>query len=189
MDMLHATDRVWTETTTCLGTITLAATPKGLAGVWFVGQRHSPQGPIGRRDDRHPELLRAQQQLQEYLAGTRREFSLQLDLESGTPFQQSVWRALLQIPIGATRSYAAIGAQLGKPAAARAVGAAVGRNPISIVVPCHRVVGANGALTGYAGGLDRKAHLLALEAGTATAPTARCAAAPHARGESRTIAV
>lgn len=187
--MPHPTDHFWTEISTRLGSITLAATPQGLAGVWFLGQRHYPQGPLGERDDRHPELLRAQQQLQEYLAGNRRVFTLPLDLSSGTAFQQSVWRALLQIPLGETRSYAAISAQLGKPTATRAVGAAVGRNPLSIVVPCHRVVGANGALTGYAGGLDRKAQLLALEAAAATTTPAGQPAATRPWSESRTIAV
>ena len=186
--MQKSTDRVWTETTTPLGTMTLAATDQGLSGVWFEGQRHYPQGPLGRRDDRHPELLRAQRQLGEYFAGTRSAFTLPLDLDNGTPFQQAVWRALLQIPIAITRSYAAIGTQLGKPAAARAVGAAVGRNPLSIIVPCHRVVGSDGALTGYAGGLDRKAHLLALEAGMATSPRAERVVAAPAPAESRTIA-
>lgn len=166
--MPHPTERVWTEITTHLGIVTLAATPLGVSGVWFLGQRHYPQGPLGRRDDQHPLLLRAQQQLQAYFAGTRREFTLPLDLDAGTAFQQSVWRTLLQIPVGATRSYAAISAQLGRPTAARAVGSAVGRNPLSIIVPCHRVVGTNGALTGYAGGLARKAQLLALEAAVAT---------------------
>lgn len=169
--MPHLTDRVWTEITTGLGIVTLAATPRGLSGLWFLGQRHYPQGPLGRRDDQHPEMLRAQQQLQEYLAGTRRVFTLPLDLNGGTPFQQLVWQALLQIPIGTTRSYGAISAQLGRPTAARAVGSAVGRNPLSIVVPCHRVVGTDGNLTGYAGGLSRKAQLLAREAAVATTTT------------------
>lgn len=168
--MHNASDRVWTTTTTRLGSITLAATACGLAGVWFEGQRHYPPCALGRRDDQHPLLVSAQQQLREYLDGARATFTLPLDLASGTPFQQAVWQALLQIPIATTRSYAAIGAQLGRPTAARAVGTAVGRNPLSIVVPCHRVVGSNGALTGYAGGLDRKAHLLALEAGMAVGP-------------------
>ena len=105
-------------------------------------------------------LQAAQAQLAAYFAGTRRSFDLPLDLERGTAFQQSVWRALLQIPYGATLSYGALGAVIGKPSAVRAVGAAVGRNPVSIIVPCHRVLGAHGALTGYAGGLERKTALL-----------------------------
>lgn len=168
---MHApTERTHSEIDTPLGRATLAATPRGLAGVWFVGQRHYPQPmALGLCDDRHPTLQLAAQQLQAFLAGTRRQFELPLDLDAGTPFQQSVWQALLQIPIGTTCSYADVGAAIGKPTAVRAVGAAVGRNPLCIVVPCHRVVGSNGALTGYAGGLARKAQLLALEAAAVAA--------------------
>ena len=108
-------------------------------------------------------LRAAARQLAQYLAGTRQAFDLPLDLSGGTPFQQAVWRALLAIPSGATTSYGALARALGSPTAVRAVGAAVGRNPISIVVPCHRVLGAGGALTGYAGGLARKQALLRLE--------------------------
>ena len=109
-------------------------------------------------------LTRAARQLAEYFAGTRRTFDLPLAFTArGTPFQQKVWRALLTIPFGETRSYGEIAAQIGSPRAVRAVGAANGRNPISIVAPCHRVVGANGKLTGFAGGLENKAYLLALE--------------------------
>lgn len=108
-------------------------------------------------------LLQAVTQLREYFAGRRSAFELPLDLQGGTVFQQSVWQALLNIPSGATASYGAVSDRLGKPAAVRAVGAAVGRNPLSIVVPCHRVLGADGSLTGYAGGLERKTALLRLE--------------------------
>jgi methylated-DNA-[protein]-cysteine S-methyltransferase len=108
-------------------------------------------------------LKQATQQLMEYFAGTRTQFDLPLDLTGGTAFQQSVWQALLAIPQGATASYGQISSRIGKPAAVRAVGAAVGRNPVSIIVPCHRVMGADGSLTGYAGGLDRKTALLHLE--------------------------
>ena len=110
----------------------------------------------------HPVLLEAEQQLREYFAGERREFTVPLDL-GGTPFQNRVWRALLSIPFGETRTYTEIARQIGKPAAVRAVGAANGRNPISIIAPCHRVLGSTGNLTGFAGGLQAKAHLLALE--------------------------
>lgn len=109
-----------------------------------------------------PILLETERQLQEYFAGRRQSFSLQLHF-TGTPFQQRVWAALLTIPYGETRSYGQIARQIGNPAAVRAVGAANGRNPISIIAPCHRVVGSNGALTGFAGGLPTKARLLALE--------------------------
>ena len=181
------TERIHTEIDTPLGRMTLAATPRGLAGAWFAGQRHFPPAhALGRRDDRHPTLQRAAQQLQAFLQGTRRAFELPLDLGSGTPFQQSVWQALLQIPVGTTCSYAAIATAIGKPAAVRAVGAAVGRNPASIVVPCHRVVGSGGALTGYAGGLPRKAHLLALEAAAVAAPGSPGAPIRPTRGTSET---
>ena len=108
-------------------------------------------------------MLRSQTQLQDYFAGQRRDFALSLDLRGGTPFQQTVWQALLHIPFGQTISYSGLSQRIGQASAVRAVAAAVGRNPISIVVPCHRVLGANGSLTGYAGGLDRKAALLTIE--------------------------
>ena len=147
-----------------LGPMIVAATARGVAGVWFDGQRHLPDlAAWPQADAEHPVLALAVQQLQQYFAGTRTQFELPLDLQGGTPFQQSVWHALLGIPSGATDSYGALSQRIGKPAAVRAVGAAVGRNPLSIVVPCHRVLGANGALTGYAGGLERKAALLQLE--------------------------
>jgi methylated-DNA-[protein]-cysteine S-methyltransferase len=147
---------------TPLGPVTLAATPRGLAGLWFDGQRHHP-GPLDApQDPGHPQLAAAAEQLADYWRGARREFSLALDPQ-GTPFQQAVWRALRGIPLGRTSGYGAIARALGKPQAARAVGAAVGRNPVGIVIPCHRVLGADGSLTGYAGGLDRKQALLALE--------------------------
>lgn len=119
------------------------------------------QGP-SRVDDRHPVLLQAERQLGEYFAGERRVFSLELDFQ-GTPFQRQVWQALLTIPFGETRSYGQIARQIGSPLAVRAVGAANGKNPIGIVAPCHRVIGASGRLTGFAGGLAAKAYLLRLE--------------------------
>jgi methylated-DNA-[protein]-cysteine S-methyltransferase len=108
-------------------------------------------------------LVKAVKQLSEYFAGRRAAFELPLDLRGGTAFQQSVWQALLHIPSGATSSYGALSTLIGKSAAVRAVGAAVGRNPLSVVVPCHRVLGSDGSLTGYAGGLPRKSALLQLE--------------------------
>jgi methylated-DNA-[protein]-cysteine S-methyltransferase len=146
-----------------LGGVTLAATDAGLAGLWFDRQRHLPDMSGWLRDDDHPVLRAAAAQLQDYFAGTRDAFDLPLDLSHGTAFQQAVWQALLAIPSGATTSYGALSQQVGKPAAVRAVGAAVGRNPISVIVPCHRVLGADGSLTGYAGGLDRKTALLERE--------------------------
>ncbi|MDM0068316.1 methylated-DNA--[protein]-cysteine S-methyltransferase [Variovorax sp. J31P207] len=146
-----------------LGGITLAATDQGLAGAWFDHQRHWPDTRGWRTDDAHPVLRQAAAQLDDYFAGRRDSFELPLDLSHGTAFQQSVWQALRAIPPGQTTSYGALSAGVGKPAAVRAVGAAVGRNPISVIVPCHRVLGADGSLTGYAGGLERKTALLELE--------------------------
>jgi methylated-DNA-[protein]-cysteine S-methyltransferase len=146
-----------------LGAMVVAATDKGLAGVWFEGQRHMPDNAAWRVAADHPVLIKATQQLGEYFSGQRTHFDLALDLQGGTTFQQSVWQALLAIPSGATTSYGEISSRIGKPAAVRAVGAAVGRNPVSVIVPCHRVVGRDGALTGYAGGLERKTALLTLE--------------------------
>jgi len=146
-----------------LGGITLAATDQGLAGAWFDRQRHWPDMSGWQTDPAHPVLREAAAQLGDYFAGRRERFDLPLDLSHGTAFQQSVWQALLAIPAGQTTSYGALSAGVGNPAAVRAVGAAVGRNPISVIVPCHRVLGADGSLTGYAGGLDRKAALLELE--------------------------
>jgi methylated-DNA-[protein]-cysteine S-methyltransferase len=153
-----------------LGTMLLAATDRGLAGLWFLGQRHGPDSRGWREDPAHPVLQQAMAQLADWFAGERTGFDLPLDLQAGTPFQQDVWAALLAIPHGGTTSYAELARRLGRPSAARAVGAAVGRNPISIVVPCHRVVGSGGSLTGYAGGLERKTALLRLEGALREAP-------------------
>ena len=153
---------------TPLGPMTLAATEQGLAGAWFDGQAHHPGELVAPVDAGHPWLQQAAQELAEYFASTRRAFSVPLDPQ-GTAFQRSVWQALRGIRSGQLHSYGALAQQLGRPAAARAVGAAVGRNPVSVIVPCHRVVGGDGALTGYAGGLHRKQALLALE-GARTAP-------------------
>lgn len=146
-----------------LGPMTLAARGSAVIGVWFDGQKHQPDLQAWPQDAAHPVLLQAQAQLAEYFAGQRRVFDLTLDLGAGTEFQQTVWRDLLQIAPGTTTAYGELAQRIGKPLAVRALGAAVGRNPISIIVPCHRVVGAGGALTGYAGGLDRKTALLRLE--------------------------
>jgi methylated-DNA-[protein]-cysteine S-methyltransferase len=147
-----------------LGPMLLAASGEGLAGAWFRGQQHAPQRTHDwQREPTHPVLREAVAQLAAYFSGQRHAFDLSLDWRLGTPFQQSVWRALLGIPRGETRTYSALGLALGRPTAARAVGAAVGRNPLSVIVPCHRVLGRDGSLTGYAGGLDRKTALLRLE--------------------------
>ena len=146
-----------------LGGITLAATDAGLAGLWFDQQRHWPDTTGWQSYDDHPVLREAIAQMSDYFEGRRDRFDLPLDLSHGTAFQQSVWQALRAIPAGQTTSYGALSAGVGNPAAVRAVGAAVGRNPISVIVPCHRVLGSDGSLTGYAGGLERKMALLERE--------------------------
>jgi methylated-DNA-[protein]-cysteine S-methyltransferase len=145
-----------------LGTLLLARTAEGLAGAWFENQKHHP-APIDapERDD-DALLRRAARELEAYFDGADDDFDVPLDLH-GTPFQRAVWRELLKLERGATCSYGDIAERLGSPSAGRAVGAAVGRNPVSIIVPCHRVVGSDGSLTGYAGGLERKTALLRLE--------------------------
>ena len=146
--------------TSPVGTLTLVATNNGLAAIlWEHDRPGRVRLPPLTTDDSHPILLETERQLQEYFGGRRRSFALTLDV-SGTPFQRRVWDALLTIPFGETRSYSQIAEQIGTPAAVRAVGAANGRNPVSIVAPCHRVVAVSGALTGFAGGLDVKAQLL-----------------------------
>lgn len=157
---------VYSASSSPLGAIWLAATDRGLAGMWFDGQRHSPDRSswtVCPDSHQHPVLNAAVQQLQAYFAGTSLQFDLPLDLRGGTAFQQTVWQALLGIPLGQTTSYGELSKSIGKPLAVRAVGTAIGRNPISVIVPCHRVLGADGSLTGYAGGLDRKMALLTLE--------------------------
>ncbi len=146
-----------------LGDVILAASDDGLLGIWFHNQRYLPDMRGWQPAPAHPVLVQTAQQLRDYFAGRRQHFDLPLDLSRGTAFQQAVWRALLAIPAGGTTSYGALSQSLGKPRAVRAVGAAVGRNPLSIVVPCHRVLGSDGSLTGYAGGLPRKSALLQLE--------------------------
>ena len=157
---------------TPLGELRLAATPQGLCGVWFFeGQARSPAATDwGAPSPAHPVLAEAARQLRDYFAGRRTRFDLPLDLSAGTPFQQAVWRALLSIDAGDACSYRQVAERIGRPAAVRAVGAAVGANPLSIVVPCHRVLGADGARTGHAGGLARKAALLRREGWTIDAP-------------------
>jgi methylated-DNA-[protein]-cysteine S-methyltransferase len=146
-----------------VGRLTLVASDDGLAGILWENDRPDRVWlNMDAKDDTHPTLLETERQLAEYFAGRRKTFALRLDL-AGTPFQCRVWNALLTIPFGETRSYAQIAKQIGSPAAVRAVGAANGRNPISIVAPCHRVIGSTGKLTGFAGGLGVKARLLALE--------------------------
>jgi methylated-DNA-[protein]-cysteine S-methyltransferase len=146
-----------------VGELKLVASDHGLVAVLWENDR-----PTRVRlnemaeNDQHPVLVETERQLDEYFAGKRKEFSVALDMR-GTRFQKDVWEALLAIPFGETRSYGQLAKQLGNPRATRAVGAANGRNPVSIIVPCHRVIGSSGKLTGFAGGLDVKAHLLSME--------------------------
>ncbi|WP_288845207.1 methylated-DNA--[protein]-cysteine S-methyltransferase [uncultured Alistipes sp.] len=143
---------------TPVGPVTVTATERAVTAVRF-----GAAGPaVGQAGDLPPVLRQAVEELREYFAGERREFTLPL-APAGTPFQQQVWTALREIPYGATCSYGRIAGRIGRPKACRAVGMANNRNPIAIVVPCHRVVGASGALVGYAAGLEVKEKLLALE--------------------------
>lgn len=146
-----------------VGVLTLIATEKGLAAIlWEDDKPNRVKVAIGEASNSHPDLVECENQLKEYFAGKRKEFSLRLD-PIGTDFQKSVWKQLSKIPFGETRSYGELAKKLGNPKAGRAVGAANGKNPLSIVVPCHRVIGSNGKLTGFAGGLDNKEKLLKLE--------------------------
>jgi methylated-DNA-[protein]-cysteine S-methyltransferase len=146
-----------------LGELLLAASERGLCGLYFPEHRHFAGPAQWQRDDAHALLQEAARQLDAYFEGKRKDFALPLDLQ-GTAFQRLVWQQLLQLPHGATSTYARHAQAIGAASAARAVGAAIGRNPVSIIVPCHRVLGSDGALAGYAGGLERKRHLLAFEA-------------------------
>lgn len=152
------------RTVTPLGDYLIAAVDEDITGVWRQEQKHFPAAVrLGEQTVGADALLdAAEAQLAQYLAGERREFDLPL-APVGTPFQHSVWEQLSQIPYGVTTTYGTIARALGKPRAAQAVGAAVGSNPISIIVPCHRVLASNGSLTGYAGGMETKQALLRLE--------------------------
>ena len=146
-----------------VGVLTLVASDAGLTAILWENDRPGrvPLGALEEAPD-HPVLAETERQLDGYFAGRRTRFDVPLDFR-GTDFQKSVWAALLTIPFGETRSYGAIARQIGRPSASRAVGAANGRNPISIIAPCHRVIGTNGALTGFAGGLAAKELLLGIE--------------------------
>ncbi|MBT2295253.1 methylated-DNA--[protein]-cysteine S-methyltransferase [Pseudomonas fluorescens] len=146
-----------------VGTLVLVARDTKLAAILWENERLNRVrlGPL-EEDSQHPILKETERQLMEYFAGQRRHFDLELDF-AGTDFQVRVWQALLTIPFGETRSYRDIAIQVGQPTAVRAVGAANGRNPISIIAPCHRVIGTSGSLTGFAGGLAAKQFLLSLE--------------------------
>jgi methylated-DNA-[protein]-cysteine S-methyltransferase len=151
-----------------VGTITVCCSDRGVRSVSLsandkTNRRNGASAPLGRAKMRGEQLAQqAAQELTEYLAGRRTEFTVPLDLQ-GTAFQKQVWKALLEIPYGETRSYGEIARRVGRPGAARAVGMANHYNPAGIIVPCHRVIGSDGSLTGYAGGLNKKSKLLRLE--------------------------
>lgn len=153
---------------TPVGPLTLVARDGALTGLYMTDQRHRPpQESFGHPEEPDAEpFATTVRQLRAYFAGESTTFDLPMRL-AGTPFQRRVWAALCDIPYGTTVSYGELAARIGKPSAARAVGLANGKNPIGIIVPCHRVVGATGSLTGYGGGLDRKRHLLDFERTTA----------------------
>ncbi len=144
-----------------IGPLHLSASDAGLCHVGFHGD--AGRYAAAHKNPSHPVLRKAAQQFEEYFAGKRRDFDLALDIREGTPFQQDAWQALREIPYGQTRSYREQAVMLGNAKATRAVGAANGRNPLAIVIPCHRVIGADGSLTGFGGGLSIKRELLALE--------------------------
>ncbi len=148
---------------TPLGVMILAASKDALAGLWFEGQQHMPAFEAWPEVRKHPVLDQAQAEIDAYFKGTCQRFDTPRAAAWGTEFQRSVWESLMTIPFGGTSTYGDIARQLKNPNAVRAVGGAVGRNPWSIMTPCHRVIGASGGLTGYAGGLDRKVELLRLE--------------------------
>lgn len=149
--------------TSPVGKLKLVASEKGLVAIlWENDNPRRVPLTSSMEDDQQKILVEVERQLNQYFAGERRSFSLPLDMK-GTPFQKDVWEALLSIPFGETRSYGQLAKQIGRSSASRAVGAANGRNPISIIVPCHRVIGSSGKLTGFAGGLETKATLLDLE--------------------------
>lgn len=155
--------KFYTEIESPMGSILLVSDGMALTGFYFVGQKYAPVTDPWRRDPGLNLFRDAEAQITAYMSGRLRTFDIPIRFE-GTHFQRRVWQAIAAIPFGTTLSYSALAEQIGAPSSMRAVGAATGRNPISLIVPCHRVVGRSGALTGYAGGLDRKRALLDFEA-------------------------
>jgi len=154
------------------GRMLLVASDAGLSGVYFDGQKYHPQLEAAWRHDRGNALLRqAKRELAEYFGGERKRFALAL-APVGTLFQRRVWNAIASVDFGTTITYGELARRAGCPGSARAAGAATGRNPLTIIVPCHRILAAGGGLTGYAGGLERKRVLLTLEGAHAQSPTA-----------------
>ena len=146
-----------------LGAMLLEASETGLCGAWFEGQKHGPDARNWPARSNSPVVRQVIRELTEYFAGRRRQFGTPIDSSLGTEFQRAGWKTLRRIPAGRTLTYGELARRIGRPTAVRAVASAVGRNPVSLLVPCHRVIGSDGSLTGYAGGLRRKAFLLALE--------------------------
>jgi methylated-DNA-[protein]-cysteine S-methyltransferase len=145
------------------GGMLLVASDEGLAGVFFHRQKHHPKKQADwKKSSSHKLLRQAKRELKEYFAGKRKRFKIRL-APDGTPFQRAVWKAISTVGFGETITYGELARRARRPGSARAAGAATGRNPLGIIVPCHRIVGSNGSLTGYAGGLQRKRALLALE--------------------------
>ena len=145
------------------GRMLLVADDKALTGVFFTGQKYQPCiEEEWRRNGTHAPLRQAKRELVEYFNGTRTRFTVKI-APRGTPFQRAIWKAISGVGFGRTIAYAELARRAGRPGSARAAGAATGRNPIGIIVPCHRIIGSNGSLTGYAGGLAKKRALLALE--------------------------
>jgi methylated-DNA-[protein]-cysteine S-methyltransferase len=154
----------WKRIETPYGPMVLAARAQALIGAWFEGQKHFNGVQVDWQEELESAVLReAERQLHEWFAGKRRDFALALAPE-GSEFQRMVWAAIARLGFGETADYGTLARQLGRPKAARAVGAATGRNPLTIIIPCHRLLGRDGKLTGYAGGLERKQALLAFEA-------------------------
>ena len=170
---------------TPLGRMLLVANEKGLCGLHFVGQKYFPEKGKDWTHDKKV-LEKAKREVTEYFAGKRKSFAIPLAPE-GTPFQRAIWREIAKVPFGETITYAELARRAGFPNCARAAGAATGRNPVGVIVPCHRIVGTNGSLTGYAGGLDKKKALLALEGRFAPDPDLRVS--PSLRRRPRAAAV
>jgi methylated-DNA-[protein]-cysteine S-methyltransferase len=157
---------------TPLGPIRLVAREEALCGAWFLDQDDLPEG-AGWREEAAPVLTQAADELAQWFAGQRRDFDVPLRPLGGTDFQRQVWQALIALPFGATVSYGELAQRIGRPRAVRPLGGAVGRNPIIIFIPCHRVVGHDSSLTGFGGGLPRKHALLAIEGHRYAGPSAR----------------
>ena len=149
-----------------MGTMLIVAADEGLRGLYFIDQKYYREVEDSWvRGPKHPVVRQTAREMEEYFAGKRKEFDVPLAAE-GTPFQASVWKAISSVKYGASITYTELARRAGHPDAVRAAGTATGRNPITIIVPCHRILGSDGTLTGYAGGLDRKRGLLELESGT-----------------------